>query len=242
MDAPFSTLRQLGTLPLVPQLSTARILENPDLVELRRVAGGLAPDGGELGGDELAGKTLAMVATDGVEEIELVLTRKYFQDRGARVHLVAPEARYKEADGNLTPLQRKTHILTIQFIDHGGWVPIDVHLRNASTDDYDAVIIPGGAWNPDTLRADEAVLDFVRAMDAADKVVAAICHGPWVLVNAGLLEGKAATCWPGIRVDLQNAGADYRDEAVVVSGRTVTSRQPLDIPDFCKAIAGLLEE
>ena len=233
MTDPYQKLLDLSATPLVPHLSTARILRGHPRV--RAVATGEGADG-----TELEGRRVAILATDGVEEIELTLVRKFFRDRGARVDLVAPDANYIAEDGNLTPPQRETHILTIRFIDHGGWLPIDVHLRDADPEVYDAVVVPGGTWNPDTLRADEAVLAFLNAAHSHDKVVAAICHGPWVLVSAGLLEGRDATAWSSIRVDLENAGATFHDEPVVVSGRIVTARTPLDIPQFCDAITELL--
>jgi protease I len=186
----------------------------------------------------LAGRRVALLATHGVEEVELLPVRAWLAVRGAAVELVAPDP---PAPGVIAwPPQAANRILAVRFMENAAWVPLDRRLREAVAGDYDAVVVPGGAWNPDLLRADPAVLAFLRAAWAAGRVVAAICHGPLVLAEAGLLRGRRATCFGAVRSDIRNAGAVVEDAAAVADGRLVTGRGPRDLPDFLDALAAAL--
>lgn len=188
-----------------------------------------------------SGRRVAVIATDGVEEIELTTPIHYFRSCGAKVDLIAPKKpRFPDFLGLQIPVVRETHILTINYIATAGWIAFDRHLEDASAKDYDVVIIPGGAWNPDILRADANAINFVQAAAAAGKIVAAICHGPWVLSDAGLIRGKRATGWASIKPDLENAGATFVDEPAVTDGKLVTARGPIDLAAFVHAIDRLL--
>ncbi|ARV62916.1 hypothetical protein BZZ01_08065 [Nostocales cyanobacterium HT-58-2] len=187
--------------------------------------------------NELKGKSFAILATDGVEEIELTLPYQYLKSRGGKVELVSPAyAPFPEKFGVQYPEIRKTHIMTVYFIETAGWFKIDRFLDQAKTADYDAIIVPGGAWNPDILRNTPDAVKFVQEAAAADKIVSAICHGPQVLINAGLLKGKKATSYWNVHLDLANAGATVIDEPVIVDGNIITSRAPLDLPQFLSAV------
>jgi len=185
----------------------------------------------------LEGKRIAILSTDGVEEVELTIPLNKLRAMGATVDVVAPESSDIPPLGIIMPATRSSHIMTIRFIEPAGWHPVDVWLSAADPSSYDAVIIPGGAWNPDLLRGNPAVLKFIQDMDSAGKLICAICHGPQVLISAGLVSGKKATSWPLMLVDLENAGAELVDEPVVIDDRLVTSRGPLDLPHFIEAVA-----
>ena len=155
--------------------------------------------------------------------------------------MIAPEKpAYPDYLGLQIPAVRETHILTINFVATSGWIRFDRHLEDAAAQDYDVVIVPGGVWNPDTLRGDAKAIGFVQAAAAAGKIVAAVCHGPWVLSDAGLTRGKRATGWWSIKPDLENAGATYVDEPAVTDGKIVTARAPIDLAAFVHAIDDLL--
>jgi deglycase len=121
-------------------------------------------------------------------------------------------------------------------MDKAGTYPVDRTVREATADDYDALVLPGGVANPDFLRADADAVRFVRDFFTAAKPVAAICHGPWTLVEAGVVSGRTLTSWPSLRTDLANAGATWVDEQVFIDDRLITSRKPDDLPAFCKAL------
>jgi protease I len=174
--------------------------------------------------------------------VELTIPLMKFRAMGATVDVVAPESSDIPPLGILMPEARKSHIMTIRFIEPAGWHPVDVWLSDADPSSYDAVMIPGGAWNPDLLRGNPAVLKFIQAMDREKKLITAICHGPQVLISAGIVSGKKATSWPLMLVDLENAGATLVDAPVVIDDRLVTSRGPLDLPHFVDAIASFLSE
>ena len=125
--------------------------------------------------------------------------------------------------------------------DWGDSVKVDLTLAEAEEADFDALLLPGGQMNPDILRMEEKAVELVRAFDEAGKPIAAICHGPWLLVEADIVEGRRVTSWPSVRTDLENAGADVVDDKAVVDGNLVTSRNPDDIPAFCEAFIDLLE-
>ncbi|MFP7721246.1 type 1 glutamine amidotransferase domain-containing protein [Lysobacter sp. A3-1-A15] len=169
----------------------------------------------------LQGKTVALLATDGFEQSELNEPRRLLQEAGATVHVVAPKA------GSIRGWDKK---------DWGEEVAVDRTLSEADADSYDALVLPGGVINPDALRLDDAAVDFVRACFDAGRPVAAICHGPWMLVEADLVEGRRVTSWPSLRTDLENAGARWEDSEVVEDGGLVTSRKPDDIPAFTQAV------
>lgn len=232
------SIQATSATAMVPSLDTHRLLsfagtENRQLLEFLQ-----RPEDAT----SLSGKRIAIVATDGVEEIELTIPLHKFRAMGADVDVIAPESADIESLGIVMPPTRKTHLLTIRFIEPSGWHPVDVWLSDADASNYDAVMIPGGAWNPDLLRGDPRVLEFLKQMDQQGKLITAICHGPQVLISAGLVAGKKATSWPLMLVDLENAGATLVDQPVVIDDRLVTSRGPLDLPPFVDAVAKLLRE
>jgi protease I len=229
-------LLKVEASPSAPRLSSAQLLDAPENKAIQDIWA-LPPDNPRLH----AGSKIAVLATDGVEEIEINTVLHYFRSRGAQVDLVAPRLpRYPTALGIQFPAIRETHIMTITYVATGGWIKFDRLLEDAAGDDYDAVVVPGGAWNPDTLRGDAKAINFVQKAASAGKIVAAICHGPWVISDAGLTRGKRVTGWLAIQPDLENAGATFIDEPVVTDGNIVTSRGPLDIAVFIHAIEKLL--
>ena len=229
-------LLKVEASPSAPRLSSAQLLDAPENKAIQDIWA-LPPDNPRLH----AGSRIAVLATDGVEEIEINTVLHYFRSRGARVDLIAPRLpRYPTALGIQFPAIRETHIMTITYVATGGWIKFDRLLEDAAGDDYDAVVVPGGAWNPDTLRAEPKAISFVQKAASAGKIVAAICHGPWVISDAGLTRGKRVTGWLAIRPDLENAGATFIDEPAVTDGNIVTSRGPLDIAAFIYAIDELL--
>lgn len=187
---------------------------------------------------QLRGLRFVILATDGVEELELTVPYKFIAEHGGTVHLVSPRLEMPSAKfGVQYPKMRAIHIMTVRWMENAGWFRIDRFLNDVKVADYDALIIPGGTWNPDALRSTPAAVKFVRDFYQSGKVTASICHGPWVLVSAGVLQGKRATAnWP-IHDDIKNAGATVLDEPVVVDGNLITSRHPIDLPPFMDAIA-----
>jgi protease I len=165
----------------------------------------------------LGGKRVAILATDGFEQSELTEPRRALQDAGATTAVIAPKA------GTIRGWKEN---------DWGDEVTVDVPLNDAQADDYDALMLPGGVINPDRLRMDPAAVAFVRAFFDAEKPVAAICHGPIMLIEADVLHGRHVTSWPSVRTDIRNAGGEWSDEEVVVDHGLVTSRKPGDIPAF----------
>lgn len=234
-----STLQALlatETSAALPRISAAQLLNAPENKALKELWTEPPTDASVF-----ANKTIAVIATDGVEEIELTTILHYFNSRGAAVDLIAPKKpSYPAYLGMQIPEQRATHILAIHYIETAGWIAFDKTLDDVTASDYDVFIVPGGSWNPDALRADPKVTGLISKAAEAGKIVAAICHGPWVLSDAGVLKGKRATAWWSTRPDIENAGATYLDEPVVVDGKFVTSRAPIDLAPFVEAIAGLL--
>ena len=167
-----------------------------------------------------------IIATDGFEEWELFGPRKILQDRGAEVVL---------ASLKLDPIQATVHD------QPGKTIEPDLTVDDVNVDDFDALILPGGVRNPDQLRLHGNVIAVVRLFAEQGKPIGAICHGPWLLVEADLLRGRTATSWPSIRTDLRNAGAIVVDEAVVTDGNIVTSRKPDDVEPFTNALIDLIE-
>lgn len=166
---------------------------------------------------DLSGKRVAIVATDGFEQSELLEPKKALEAAGATTEVVSLKA------GRIRGWAMK---------DWGEEVAVDTVVDEASADDYDALVLPGGVINPDKLRMHAGVLAFVRAFFEQGKPVGAICHGPWTLINAGVVRGRHLTSWPSLQLDLQNAGATWTDEEVVSQDGLVTSRKPDDLPAF----------
>ncbi|MFY1626308.1 type 1 glutamine amidotransferase domain-containing protein [Micromonospora sp. WMMD723] len=169
----------------------------------------------------LQGKRIAFLATDGVEEVEYVQPREAVEKAGATAELVS--------------LKPGT-IQAFNHLDQGGTYDVAVTAADADADGYDALVLPGGVANPDFLRTDPDAVRFVQAFFTAGKPVGVICHGPWTLVEAGVVAGRRITSWPSLRTDLTNAGATWVDEQVVTDGNLVSSRKPDDLPAFCATI------
>jgi protease I len=165
----------------------------------------------------LQGKKVAILAAEGFEQSELLEPRRALDEAGAVTRVVSPS---------------KGEVQGWKHFDKGERVRVDVPLDDADPDEFDALLLPGGVANPDQLRALPEAVEFVRAFVDANKPIAAICHGPWTLIEAGGVEGHRMTSWPSLRSDLQNAGAEWVDEEVVADRGLVTSRKPADIPAF----------
>ena len=174
--------------------------------------------------DVLTGKKVAILAADMFERVELEEPRKALEDAGAAVEVVSIH------DGE---------IKGFDHFDPAGTVQVDRTIDEVSVDDYDALVIPGGVGNPDQLRGDENAVAFVHEFHASGKPMAVICHGPWVLVEAGVVRGKRVTSWPTLETDIRNAGGEWVDNEVVVDGDLVTSRKPEDFPSFTREMTGL---
>jgi protease I len=166
---------------------------------------------------ELKGKTVAVLATDGVEQVELIEPVKALEEAGAQVDVVS---------------NKKGEIQGFNHHDKADKIPVDEPLEQASPDRYDALLLPGGVINPDALRLLPKAIGFVRHFVETKKPIAAICHGPWTLIDAGGVKGRRVTSWPSLKTDLANAGAKWVDEPVVTDMGLVTSRKPDDIPAF----------
>jgi len=166
---------------------------------------------------KLDGKKIAILVADGFEQVEMTKPRDALKEAGAEVKIVSPKS---------------GQIQGMNHADKGDKFDVDIELKEANLDEFDALLIPGGLMNPDQLRSTQAALDFTRLFFEAGKPVAAICHGPWVLIDAGVVRGRTMTSWPAIKTDLKNAGATWVDEEVVVDNGLVTSRKPDDIPAF----------
>ena len=169
----------------------------------------------------ITGKRVAFLATDGVEEVEYTEPRKAVEAAGGRAVLVSI---------------KQGEIQAVNHLDKAGTYPVEELVGNAEAGSYDALVLPGGVANPDFLRADPDAVRFVRDFVTNGKPVAAICHGPWTLVEAGVVDGRTLTSWPSLRTDLANAGAKWVDEPVHVDGNLVTSRKPDDLQAFCDSL------
>lgn len=167
----------------------------------------------------LSGRKVAVLATDGFEQVELTKPVEALRAEGAEVEIVAPKG---------------GEIQGFNHHDKGDTVAVDKDLAQADAGSYDAIVLPGGVINPDALRLEPKAIDFIRSFAQAGKPIAAICHGPWTLINAEAVEGRRMTSWPSLETDLKNAGADWVDEEVVVDKGLVTSRKPDDLPAFCR--------
>lgn len=180
---------------------------------------------------ELQGRKVAILATDGVEQVEMTEPWKALEQAGAEVHLVSLKA---------------GSIQGFNHLDKGDTFEVKVTVEKANAADYVALVLPGGVANPDALRTNERAVAFVREFMEMDKPVAAICHAAWLLVEADAVRGRTLTSWPSLKTDIRNAGGDWVDKAVQVDQRLITSRKPEDLPQFCQRIlsefSGRLEE
>jgi len=168
---------------------------------------------------KLQGKTIAFIATDMVEEVELTEPWKAVQEAGGTPELISLET---------------GEIQAFNHYDKSKTYKVDRDFSSARADAYDGLVIPGGVGNPDTMRTDDDAVEFVKAFFEAGKPVAVICHGPWMLVEADVVRGRKVTSWPSLETDIRNAGGNWVDEEVVVDQGLVTSRKPDDLPAFCK--------
>lgn len=168
-------------------------------------------------GQELRNKRVAALVENGFEQSELLEPRKALENAGAKVDVVSPQA---------------SKVKGWKHTNWGEEVNVDVHLDKANPNDYDAILLPGGVMNPDKLRANERAIRFVQSFVDAKKPIAAICHGPWTLIETGAVRGRTMTSWPSLKTDLKNAHAIWVDQECVVDNGLVTSRKPDDIPAF----------
>lgn len=176
----------------------------------------------------LAGKKVAILATDGFEQDELFSPLKALKEAGAEAKIVSPS--------------KESKIKGWKSTDWGKKVKVDVPLEEARAEEFDALVLPGGVMNPDHLRRDPLVLEFVKSFFTAGKPVGAICHGPWTLIDAGVVRGRRMTSYETIQTDLKNAGAQWVDEQVVVDNGLITSRKPDDLPAFNARLIGEIAE
>ena len=167
--------------------------------------------------DELRGKRIAALVDNGFEQVELTDPKKALENAGAHVEVISPQ---------------KGKVKGWQHTKWGDEFSVDTRLADAKADNYDALLLPGGVMNPDRLRANEQAVRFTRSFVEQQKPIAAICHGPWTLIEAGGVKGRRMTSWPSLKTDLKNAGANWVDEEVVVDNGLVTSRKPDDLPAF----------
>lgn len=177
--------------------------------------------------NKLQGLKVAILVADGFEEVELVEPKKALEQAGAKVHVISP-AKGKVQGWHHTEKTDK--------------LPVDVQLEDANPKEYNALVLPGGVMNPDNLRLIPRAIKFIKEIADTGKPIAAICHGPWTLINAGVVKGRKVTSWPSLEVDLTNAGAHWVNEEVVQDGRLVTSRKPDDIPAFNQKMIELFAE
>jgi protease I len=177
--------------------------------------------------DSLKGKSIAIVATDGFEQSELLEPRKALEAEGATVEIIAPKG---------------GEIQGMEHHDKGQKVHVDRTIDEVAPEAYAALVLPGGVANPDALRTMPKVVTFVKRFFEENKPVAAICHGPWTLVEAGVVKGATMTSWPSLKTDLKNAGAHWVDREVVRDGKLVTSRKPDDLPAFCREMIDLFKK
>ena len=175
----------------------------------------------------LKGLKIALLVTDGFEEVELTEPRKALDEAGARTHIVSP---------------KEVRVKSWVFTKWGSEFPVDVPLAQARPQDYDALVLPGGVLNPDTLRMDEQAVAFVKSFFDEHKPVAAICHGPWTVIETGEARGRKMTSWPSLKTDLKNAGALWNDLETVNDKHLLTSRKPDDIPAFNAAMIKMFDE
>jgi len=174
---------------------------------------------------QLNGRKVAFLATDGVEEVELTAPWNALKQAGADVKLVSI---------------KPGEVQAVNHAEKGSRFPVDAEVSNVSARDFDALVLPGGVANPDKLRTNKDAVNFVRAFMEADKPVAAICHGPWLLVEADAVRGRTITSWPSLETDVKNAGGAWVDKPVQLDQKLLTSRKPDDLPAFCAQLVSLL--
>ena len=175
----------------------------------------------------LNGLKVAILVTDGFEQVELLEPRKALDEAGAKTSVVSP---------------KDERVRGWNFTDWGNEVPVDVTLDKAKPQDFDALLLPGGVINPDTLRMIPDAVAFVKAFFDAGKPVAAICHGPWTVIEADAARGRRIASWPSLKTDIRNAGAQWMDQEVVTDGNLVSSRKPDDIPAFNRGMIDLFRQ
>jgi protease I len=180
-----------------------------------------------MGNGNLKGLKVAILVTDGFEQVELVEPRKALDQAGAETRIVSP---------------KDERVRGWKFTDWGDELPVDVALDDARPQDFDALLLPGGVINPDKLRIEPKAIEFIKAFFDAGKPVAAICHGPWTVIEAGAARGRRIASWPSLKTDLRNAGAEWIDQEVVVDNKLVSSRKPDDIPAFNREMIKLFGE
>ncbi len=176
--------------------------------------------------DNTGTRRIAILATDGFEQSELTEPKRLLEEAGVKVDVIAP--------GDASEIKGWDKK------DWGDSVPVDVAIGDARESDYDALVLPGGVMNPDKLRLEPQAIALIKSFGTAGKPIAAICHGPWTLIDAGLVKGHKLTSWPSLKNDLTNAGADWQDKEVIRDGQLITSRKPEDIPAFVEALIDAL--
>jgi protease I len=176
-------------------------------------------------------KRVLILATNGFEQSELIEPRKLLEAAGFATTLASP-----------TPGTIRGWDSSGSGGDWGQAIKVDKDIEDVSADDFDALLLPGGQMNPDVLRMDDRVIELIEDFDADNKPIAAICHAPWLLIEADIVDGRTVTGWPSIHTDLENAGAEVVDQAVAIDGNLITSRKPEDIPAFAQALIDALEE
>jgi protease I len=177
-----------------------------------------------MANQSLSGTRVAILVTDGFEEVELVQPRRALDDAGATTNIISP---------------KQGQVRSWRFTEWGENFPVDVNLSSADPTDYDALLLPGGVINPDKLRMQQEAVQFVKAFFDDGKPVAAICHGPWTIIEAGHARGRKIASWPSLKTDIRNAGAEWVDQELVRDGNLVTSRKPDDIPAFNRGMIEL---
>lgn len=231
-----AVMNQLSTQSAVVNMPVSKLLDAPGNEALKDFF--FAPVKNK---SALKGKKIAVLVADGFEEIELTGPVWYFKELGAEVEIIAPKFNpAPERYGLVYPEMSKTHVMAIQYLQPVGWIKFDRTADQIKVSDYDAVFIPGGAWNPDNLRNDKDVIKFIQDFNQSGKLIAAICHAPVVLASADILKGRKLTGYWNIQVDLKNAGATVLEQSVVTDGNIVTSRHPIDVADFSRAVENWL--
>ena len=180
-----------------------------------------------MAASQAQGKRVAVLMTDGVEQVEYTKPREFLEQQGAKVTLVSPKGKGAQVQG-------------FNHLDKADTFKVDLDVKEARAEDFDMLLLPGGVANPDQLRLSKEAIAFVAAFGNAGKPIAAICHGPWPLIDAGIAKGRNMTSWPTLQNDLRNAGARWADQEVCEDRNLVTSRKPDDIPAFNQAMLRLL--
>jgi protease I len=180
-----------------------------------------------MANETLKGLKVAILVTDGFEQVELIEPRKALDEAGAETRIVSPKT---------------DRVRSWNFKDWGSELPVDVSLDQAKVQDFDALLLPGGVMNPDKLRMQPKAVAYVKAFFDAGKPVATICHGPWTIIEAGVARGRRIASWPSLKTDIKNAGAEWVDQEAVVDGNLISSRSPHDIPAFNREMIALFSQ